>query len=267
MALPPGFRISFLVVLKGADVGVVSAAGPPAGPRYTRDSLRSLLQLVGCTLKHSHKVMNSVFRCIEDQVASTRPRTSRRILQVHRLPEGRACVSIPRTEFLELLSSCLAQQGYKVSPSSDEMKAACSWVASRTRQLPRGALGFAPSAGASHSTLGAPRADRRPGRRRRPVPSSPARARRPAHRRLKERRRCVIVLLCGTSGSGKSTLASVLVGAPAAPALQPSVLCPPAAGDAPGQPARLPAAAPSPAPLRPAAPTGEQAGHHQRGVH
>ncbi len=29
--------------------------------------------------------------------------------------------------------------------------------------------------------------------------------------RLKEKRRCVIVLLCGTSGSGKSTLASVLV--------------------------------------------------------
>lgn len=29
--------------------------------------------------------------------------------------------------------------------------------------------------------------------------------------RLRERRRCVIVLLCGTSGSGKSTLASILV--------------------------------------------------------
>lgn len=30
---------------------------------------------------------------------------------------------------------------------------------------------------------------------------------------LRERRRCVVVLLCGTSGSGKSTLASILVGA------------------------------------------------------
>ena len=29
--------------------------------------------------------------------------------------------------------------------------------------------------------------------------------------RLRERRRCVIILLCGTSGSGKSTLASILV--------------------------------------------------------
>jgi hypothetical protein len=28
---------------------------------------------------------------------------------------------------------------------------------------------------------------------------------------LRERRRCVVVLLCGTSGSGKSTLASILV--------------------------------------------------------
>ncbi len=28
--------------------------------------------------------------------------------------------------------------------------------------------------------------------------------------RLRERRRCVIVLLCGTSGSGKSTLAAIL---------------------------------------------------------
>lgn len=30
---------------------------------------------------------------------------------------------------------------------------------------------------------------------------------------LRERRRCVVVLLCGTSGSGKSTLASILVSA------------------------------------------------------
>jgi adenylylsulfate kinase-like enzyme len=30
-------------------------------------------------------------------------------------------------------------------------------------------------------------------------------------RSLRERRRCVVVLLCGTSGSGKSTLASILV--------------------------------------------------------
>jgi hypothetical protein len=126
MALALGCTISFLVVLKGTDAGVVTSAGPPAGPRYTRDSLRSLLQLVGCTLKHSHKVMSSIFRCIEDQAASTRPRPSRRILQVHRFAEGRVCASIPRTEFLELLSSCLAQQGYKVSPSSDEMKVACS---------------------------------------------------------------------------------------------------------------------------------------------
>jgi 2-phosphoglycerate kinase len=29
--------------------------------------------------------------------------------------------------------------------------------------------------------------------------------------RLREWRRCIIVLLCGTSGSGKSTLASILV--------------------------------------------------------
>lgn len=31
------------------------------------------------------------------------------------------------------------------------------------------------------------------------------------YRSLRERRRCVVVLLCGTSGSGKSTLASILV--------------------------------------------------------
>jgi hypothetical protein len=186
MALPHGARISFLVVLKGTDAGVVSTAGPPAGPRYTRDSLRSLLQLVGCTLKHSHKVMNSVFRCIEDQVASTRPRTSRRILQVHRLPEGRACVSIPRTEFLELVSSCLAQHGYKVSPSSDEMKVACSWVAPAAAgargkggkgRRPRGprcrkpARGGFPHLLVALTKLGA---DRQPVRRRQPVPTRAA---------------------------------------------------------------------------------------------
>ena len=118
--------IAFIVVSKGTDHHCDAAASVPQGPRYTRDALRSLLQLLGCTLKHSHKVMSSVFRCMEEQVASTRVRTSRRILHVHRLCEGRACVSIPRLEFQELLSSCLAQHGYKVAPSADELKVACA---------------------------------------------------------------------------------------------------------------------------------------------
>lgn len=126
MTTASGSNIAFLVVSKGIDHPCDSGASVPAGPRYTRDTLRSLLQLVGCTLKHSHKVMNTVFKSIEEQVTATRVRTSRRILQVHRLSDTRVCVSIPRNEFQELLSSCLAQHGYKVTPSADELKVACA---------------------------------------------------------------------------------------------------------------------------------------------
>jgi pantothenate kinase-related protein Tda10 len=75
-------------------------------------------------------------------------------MQVHPHRNGKVYVSLTRADFMSLVSTCAAQYSYKISPSSEELKVACS---------------------------------------------------------LRERRRCVVVLLCGTSGSGKSTLASILV--------------------------------------------------------
>lgn len=74
------------------------------------------------------------------------------------LPQGECeevCVAMPRQDFNELLSTCLAEYKYRYLPGAEELRVGCS---------------------------------------------------------LRERRRCVVVLLSGTSGSGKSTLASILAG-------------------------------------------------------
>lgn len=53
---PPGNRILFLVVVSGADLDCLEDPRP-SGPRYTRDSLRSLLQLLGCKPRLAYKIM------------------------------------------------------------------------------------------------------------------------------------------------------------------------------------------------------------------
>ncbi|WIA21771.1 hypothetical protein OEZ85_000930 [Tetradesmus obliquus] len=149
-----GSRILFLVVVSGADLDCLEEPRP-AGPRYTRDALRSLLLLLGCKPRLAYKISSGVFAAVEAAVASARgARGCRRTtFQVHPHRNGKLWVSLTRGDFMGLVSGCAAQYAYKISPSSDELKVACS---------------------------------------------------------LRERRRCVVVLLCGTSGSGKSTLASIL---------------------------------------------------------
>eukprot|EP00879_Flechtneria_rotunda_P028034 GHRR01030108.1.p1 GENE.GHRR01030108.1~~GHRR01030108.1.p1 ORF type:complete len:322 (+),score=79.89 GHRR01030108.1:125-1090(+) len=146
-------RILFMVVVSGADLDCLEDPRP-SGPQYTRDSLRNLLQLLGCKPRLAYKIMLAVFQTVDQAVINARQqRISRKTFQVHPHRNGRVYVSLIRRDFMSLVSTCAAQFSYNISPSSDELKVACS---------------------------------------------------------LHERRRCVVVMLCGTSGSGKSTLASIL---------------------------------------------------------
>ncbi|KAF8059755.1 LPA1 [Scenedesmus sp. PABB004] len=154
-APPPDWsgRVLFLVVASGADPGALDERRP-AGPRYTRDSLRALLQLLGCKPRLAAKVAAAVFGGVEAAVAAARgARGGAPGFRVHPHRNGKVGVSLARPDFAALVSTCAARYALKISPASDELRVACS---------------------------------------------------------LCERRRCVIVLLCGTSGSGKSTLASIL---------------------------------------------------------
>lgn len=75
-------RILFLVVVSGADLDCLEDP-KPTGPRYTRDSLRNLLQLLGCKPRLAFKVMQAVFTAVDQAVTTARQqRISRKTFQV-----------------------------------------------------------------------------------------------------------------------------------------------------------------------------------------
>lgn len=75
-------RILFLVVVSGADLDCLEDPRP-TGPRYTRDCLRSLLQLLGCKPRLAYKVMLAVFQAVDQAVTTARQqRISRKTFQV-----------------------------------------------------------------------------------------------------------------------------------------------------------------------------------------
>jgi hypothetical protein len=75
-------RILFLVVVSGADLDCLEDP-KPTGPRYTRDSLRNLLQLLGCKPRLAYKVMMGVFQAVDQAVTTARQqRISRKTFQV-----------------------------------------------------------------------------------------------------------------------------------------------------------------------------------------
>jgi hypothetical protein len=127
----PG-RLLYLVVTQGAQAPERRDGGRPAGARYTRDSVRSLLQLLGCKPRLAHKIAALVFSSVEALVAppatgagGRQQRTSRRQFAVHAHGrDGRVAVSLPRAEFLQLVSAAAAQFSYKIAPASDELKVA-----------------------------------------------------------------------------------------------------------------------------------------------
>jgi hypothetical protein len=127
-SISSGSRILFLVVVSGADLDCLEEPRP-AGPRYTRDSLRSLLQLLGCKPRLAYKISLGVFAAVDQAVASARgARGCRRTtFQVHPHRNGKLWVSLTRGDFMGLVSGCTGQYAYKISPSSDELKVACRW--------------------------------------------------------------------------------------------------------------------------------------------
>jgi hypothetical protein len=117
--------ILFLVVVSGADLDCLEDP-KPSGPRYTRDTLRSLLQLLGCKPRLAYKIMLAVFQAVDQAVINARQqRISRKTFQVHPHKNGRVYVSLTRADFMQLVSTCAVQYSYKISPSSDELKVAC----------------------------------------------------------------------------------------------------------------------------------------------
>jgi len=75
-------RILFLVVVSGADLDCLEDP-KPTGPTYTRDSLRNLLQLLGCKPRLAYKVMLAVFQAVDQAVKTARQqRISRKTFQV-----------------------------------------------------------------------------------------------------------------------------------------------------------------------------------------
>lgn len=125
---------SFLSPPKGAESSERCNGGRPAGARYTRDSVRCLLQLLGCKPRLAYKISALVFSTIEAAVAppaggtgARAQRTSRRPFAVHAHGGyGRIAVSLPRGDFMPAVA---AQYMCKVGPTSYELQVATGWVA------------------------------------------------------------------------------------------------------------------------------------------
>lgn len=123
-----GVAVLFALVTKGLDCPTAVEPGrPPAGARYTRDGLKKMFAMMGVKGRYAHKAAQLFFAKLERKAnAETRFASgSRQLWQVHQHAEGRAYVSMPRSEFYDLCCSSLTEYKYKYAPSSDELKAAC----------------------------------------------------------------------------------------------------------------------------------------------
>jgi len=129
---PTNSRLLYLIATQGAESSERCDGSRPAGARYTRDSVRALLQLMGCKPRLAHKIMGLVFTSIEAAVAPAgggaggrQQRTSRRAFAVHAHGGGgHIAVSLPRADFMQLVSAAAAHFAYKIAPTSDELKVA-----------------------------------------------------------------------------------------------------------------------------------------------
>lgn len=176
MAAAPCARVALLCAVDGGEEERTVAA-------YTRDTLASMLRLMGAKPRHSLKVAARVFDALDAlsrQPHALVPGGNARSLP-HRLPRAatRAVVfagnsaRLPRPQFDALVAWALAEFQYAKPDQADDLRLACR----------RAQLGRKQSRSPDGSTL----------------------------LRIHERRRSVILLLCGTSGTGKSTLAALLV--------------------------------------------------------
>lgn len=122
---PARASVAFVVVTKGLDCP--TSENKPSGARYTRDAIRGMLQFMGCKPRHAYKAAQLVFQKLERFTAegSKFASGSRQLWGVGSHDEGAVYVTMPRSEFYELVCSTLTEYNYKYVPSSDEIKAAC----------------------------------------------------------------------------------------------------------------------------------------------
>jgi hypothetical protein len=173
------------------DAAHVSSSSGGGGDRrtlYTRESLASVLCLMGAKPRHSTKVAARVFDALStlcrraqlDAGGGARALPQRLPRPVVRTATfAGAAASLPRPQFEALVAWALAEYQYAKPDQLEDLRLACRRVACLW-------MGVA----------------------------SPGCLTLPCARRIHERRTAVFVLLCGTSGTGKSTLAALLVRPP-----------------------------------------------------
>lgn len=140
MAAAPQAHIPYLLIVQNPSPWQETRR--PEGVRYTRDSIRQVLGCMGVKHRHAYKIAQLLFQRVGAQL----PELAKR--PVHRRdgscmhwavwPHGSAgggevCVSLPRSEFYELLCTCLVEHNYKCAPSSEELRVACRCVGLRTQ--------------------------------------------------------------------------------------------------------------------------------------
>ena len=120
-----GRTVLYLVVTKVGVVPELKAC--PPGERYTREGVRALLSLMGCKSKVAHKVQAQVWAKVSAQLpelcrpAHRRPNTQ--LWGCWPCDDEQSCaVSLSRSDFNELLTSCLAEYNYR---DPEKLKLAC----------------------------------------------------------------------------------------------------------------------------------------------
>jgi hypothetical protein len=121
-------RLSFILVTRGNEPSV-DPGSRPNGVRYTRDGIRVLLQHMGCKQRRAQKVTQLMLQSVAQRIPELRRPGFRRGDQwgLHQLGEH-TYVSVPRSDFNDLMCRCLCEHNYKYLPSADELKVACRWV-------------------------------------------------------------------------------------------------------------------------------------------
>ena len=132
---PSGPQVVYILVTKGVDVPILEERQVicSSGARYTREGVKQMFIMMGVKGRYAHKATQLTFAKLEKLASEPKHGSrhgpgSRQLWQVHPHGDGstgQVYMSMPRSEFYELVCSSLTEYKYKYAPSSDEIKAAC----------------------------------------------------------------------------------------------------------------------------------------------
>jgi len=125
-------HIPYLLIQQGAS----PCPTQQEGVRYCRDGIRQILGCMGVKHRHAFKIAQLLFLRVGSHLPelAKKPHHRRVSSCMHWAvwPHGKGgaevCVSLPRSEFYELLCTCLVEHNYKCTPSSEELRVACRCV-------------------------------------------------------------------------------------------------------------------------------------------